>query len=271
MGLLAWSKSILHGDENASLPASEAVVAEVGGTVLAGLDFMTAVDAHMKWKMRLEGCINGTRSEQLQVDVVCRDDQCPLGQWIHNKGAEMFGFSEAFSDLKVRHADFHRCAGDVLAAAQSGDTAGALKLLQRGNYVTESQRIKKLLARMFVIASEGDAIDAHIRWKARLRDYIQGFSKEDIKVDTMFRDDQCTLGQWLSGIGRERFGQMPAFSVVRSRHADFRRCAGEVLAVARHGAKERALHMLEEGAYRDASDQMVEAIATLFQEQSSAS
>lgn len=267
MGLLAWSKSIMHGDESSFLPASEAVVAEGGGTVPAGLDFMSAVDAHMKWKMRLEGCINGTCIEQLQVDVVCRDDQCPLGQWIHNKGAEMFGFSETFSDLKARHAEFHHCAGDVLAAAQSGDTAGALKLLRRGNYVTESQRIKKLLARMFVIASEGEAIDAHIRWKARLRDYIQGFSKEDIKVG----DDQGSLGQWLNGIGGERFGRMPAFSVVRSRHADFHRCAGEVLAVARHEEKERALHMLEEGACRDASDQMLEAIATLFQEQNGAS
>ncbi|MCK9380880.1 MAG: CZB domain-containing protein [Sulfuritalea sp.] len=266
MGLLAWSKSIMHGDDNAFLPESGAGLAEDKESELAGLDFMTAVDAHMKWKMQLEGCINGTSTEHLQVDVVCRDDQCELGKWIHDRGAEMFGFSETFSDLKARHADFHRCAGGVLAAAQSGDTAGALKLLHRGDYVLESQRIKKLLARMFVIASEGEAIDAHLRWKARLKDYIQGVGKEDLKIDVVSRDDQCTLGQWITGIGGERFGQMPAFSAVRSCHAQFHRCAKEVLVVAQQD-KRRALQMLEEGAYPDASKQVAEAIAALFEGQ----
>lgn len=270
MGLLAWSKSIMNGDDNALLPTSEAAIAEDKGTQLAGLDFMSAVDAHMKWKIQLEGCINGTSSTQWHVDEVSRDDQCPLGRWIHDKGAEMFGFSEAFSDLKARHAEFHRCAGGVLAAAQSGDKAGALKLLHRGDYVQQSQWIKKLLARMFVIASEGEAIDAHLRWKERLRDHIRGVGKEDLKVETVSRDDQCTLGQWINGIGGERFGQMPAFAVVRSRHARFHQCAAEVLTVAQQD-KQRALRMLEEGSYRDASEQVAEAITALFEGQKVAS
>lgn len=263
MGLLAWSKSIMHGDDNAFLPASEAGGAEDKEAELAGLNFMSAVDAHMKWKIRLEDCINGTSAEKLQVDVVCRDDQCELGKWINDQGAQMFGFSETFSDLKAHHADFHRCAAGVLAAAQSGDTAGALKLLHRGDYVMESQRIKKLLARMFVIASEDEAIDAHVRWKARLKDYIQGVGKEDLKIDTVSRDDQCTLGQWINGIGGERFGRMPGFSVLKSCHAQFHRCAKDVLVVAEQD-KRRALQMLEEGAYPDASKQVAAAIADLF-------
>ena len=266
MGLLAWSKSIMNGDDNASLPPSKAGVAGDTGTDLAGLDFRSAVDAHMKWKIQLEGCINGTSSTQWHVDAVCRDDQCILGKWIHNKGAEMFGFSETFSDLKAHHADFHRCAASVLAVAQSGDKAGALSQLHRGDYVLHSQSVKKLLARMFVIASEGEAIDAHLRWKERLRDHIQGVGKDDLKVDIVSRDDQCTLGQWINGIGGERFGQMPAFSVLRSRHAQFHRCAAEVLTVAQQD-KKSALRMLEEGSYRDASEQVAEAIATLFKGQ----
>ncbi|MDO8943494.1 MAG: CZB domain-containing protein, partial [Desulfobacterales bacterium] len=120
--------------------------------------------------------------------------------------------------------------------------------------------------------SEGtEAIDSHVKWKARLQAFIKGDSKENLEIDTVSRDDQCTLGQWLGGIGGERFGQLPAFSVLRSRHAQFHRCAGEVLAVARQGDKQRALQMLEEGAYPDASEQVAEAIVTLFEKQKAAS
>jgi hypothetical protein len=269
MGMLDWFKNIVSGGGSQAAPAVSAL--DEQSAELAGLNFKTAVDAHMKWKVRLESYINGTSEEQLKVDVVCRDDQCPLGKWIYDKGGEKFGFSETFFDMKAHHALFHRSAGDVLSAAQAGDKAAATKLLHGGDYVKSSERVKMLLARMFVIASEGtEAIDSHIKWKARLQAHINGDGKEDLRVETVSRDDQCTLGQWINGIGGERFGQNPVFAVVRSRHANFHRCAGEVLAVARQGDKEKALHMLEEGAYPDASEQVAEAIVHLFAGQKTA-
>lgn len=263
MGMLDWFKSITRGEKAEAAQAAGPI--DEAGAELAGLNFKTAVDAHMKWKVRLEGYINGTSTEELKVDVVCRDDQCPLGKWIYDKGGEKFGFSETFFDMKAHHALFHRSAGAVLATAQAGDKAAATKLLHGGDYVKASERVKMLLARMFVIASEGtEAIDSHIKWKARLQAHIKGDGKENLDVETVARDDQCTLGQWLNGIGGQRFGHLPVFAVVRSRHANFHRCAGDVLAVARQGDKEKALHMLEEGAYPDASEQVAEALVHLF-------
>ena len=270
MGMLDWFKSIVQGDAKATAAAPGAE-ADDKGAELAGLNFKTAIDAHLKWKVRLESYINGTSTEQLNVGVVSRDDQCPLGKWIYDKGGEKYGFSETFFDMKAHHANFHRCAGGVLSAAQAGDTATATKLLHSGEYLRASERVKMLLARMFMIASEGkEAIDAHLMWKKRLQAYINGESKEDLKVEIVSRDDQCTLGHWINGIGGERFGQMPAFAVIKSRHAQFHRCAGEVLAAAQQGEKEKALHMLEEGAYPDASDQVAESIVKLFEQQKAA-
>ena len=264
MGMLDWFKSIVKGD--AAAAAAAAVPAgDDKGAELAGLNFKTAVDAHMKWKVRLESYISGTSTEELKVEVVSRDDQCPLGKWIHGHGGEKFGFSETFFDVKVHHAQFHRCAGDVLGAAQAGDKDTALRLLRGGDYVKTSERVKMLLARMFVIAAEGrEAIDTHVRWKERLHAYISGKSQEQLEADHVGRDDRCTLGQWIHGIGGERFGQLPAFAVLKSRHAYFHRCAGEVLEVAATD-RARALHMLEEGAYPDASEQVAEAIVALFE------
>ena len=215
MGMLDWFKSIVRGEGSASAVSPAAGAANDKESELAGLNFKTAVDAHMKWKVRLESYINGTSTEDLIVDVVCRDDQCPLGKWIYDAGGDKFGFSETFFDMKAHLALVHRSAGSVLAAAQADDKAAAMKLLHGGDYVKASERVKMLLARMFVIASEGtEAIDSHIKWKARLQAYIKGDSKEDLKVETVSRDDQCTLGHWINGIGGERFGQSPVFTVV---------------------------------------------------------
>jgi hypothetical protein len=270
MGMLDWFKGIVQGGDKAAAAMPEPG-ADDKGAELGGLNFKSAIDAHLKWKVRLESYINGTSTEQLNVAVVSRDDQCPLGKWIYDKGGEKYGFSETFFDMKAHHAHFHRCAGGVLAAAQAGDTATATKLLSSSDYLKASERVKMLLARMFMIASDGkEAIDAHLMWKKRLHAYINGESKEDLKVETVAGDDHCSLGHWINGIGGERFGQMPAFAVVKSRHAHFHRCAGEVLAVAQQGEKAKALHMLEEGAYPDASDQVAEAIVNLFEQQKAA-
>jgi hypothetical protein len=269
MGMMDWFKSIVSGDGKAA--AAAPAPADDKGAEVGGLNFKSAIDAHLKWKVRLESYINGTSSEDLKVEIVSRDDQCPLGKWIYDKGGESYGFSETFFDMKAHHAHFHRCAGGVLAAAQAGDKAAATKLLSSGDYLKASERVKMLLARMFMIASDGkEAIDAHLMWKKRLQAYIAGESKEELNVDAISRDDQCTLGHWIAGIGGQRFGHLPAFAVVKSRHAYFHRCAGEVLATAQQGNKAAALHMLEEGAYPDASDQVAAAIVDLFEKQKAA-
>lgn len=268
MGMLDWFRSIVKGEDKsvAQLPAAVGASEDKGAEV-AGLNFKTAVDAHMKWKVRLETYISGTSTEQLKVEVVSRDDQCPLGKWIYDQGGEKFGYSETFFDMKAHHANFHRCAGAVLAAAQAGDTTAATKLLQGGDYVKASERVKMLLARLFIIASDGkEAIDSHLKWKARLRDYITGVSKEDLQVDMVSRDDACPLGYWLNGIGGERFGAMPAYEVLKARHAHFHRCAGDVLAVAQKGERDKALQMLEHGAYPDASHHVASAVVGLFED-----
>ncbi|MCF8197480.1 MAG: CZB domain-containing protein [Sulfuritalea sp.] len=267
MGVMDWFKGIVQGGSAPTASAPKAAPAGEKSAEIAGLNFKTAIDAHMKWKVRLESYINGTSDEDLKVEVICRDDQCPLGKWIYDKGGEQFGYSETFVDVKAHHAHFHRCAGSVLETAQKGDKETALKLLRGGDYVKTSERVKMLLARMFIIASEGRAaVDTHIKWKSRLQSYVKGESAEMFDVDTVSRDDQCAVGQWIHGIGGERFGKSPAFLAVRDHHAHFHRCAGEVLGQVQKGDKDRALQMLESGAFAEASSNVVESIVVLFEE-----
>lgn len=151
MSALDWFKRMMgqKADEAAPPPPADASME------VAGLNFMTAIEAHIKWKSRLENYIQGTSSEDLKVETVCRDDQCPLGKWIYSTGGQRFGTIDTFGEMKGQHALFHQCAGRILETAQAGKKDEAMRLLQYGDYVRASEQVKRLLAKLYVRLNAG--------------------------------------------------------------------------------------------------------------------
>jgi hypothetical protein len=153
MGLFDWLKPNQGADDGSDLEAL-AANEEGQGAMLGGLNFMSAIDFHMRWKARLENYIHGNSGEDLRVDMVCRDDQCQLGQWIYGLGGDNFSGLDTFSEMKMQHAQFHICAGKVLSIARLGQKDEALRLLQQGDYLRASERVKMLLAKLYVQIAE---------------------------------------------------------------------------------------------------------------------
>lgn len=120
------------------------------------IDFFTAIEAHVRWKIRLEAYIAGSSDEKLDPDVVGRDDQCALGKWIHSSGGVRFGSHPKFPELRDIHAQFHRCAGEVIRAIDRGDTEQARNSLAKGDYARYSQRVKAELARLALELDDWD-------------------------------------------------------------------------------------------------------------------
>ncbi len=108
------------------------------------------------------------------------------------------------------------------------------------------------------------AIDAHVRWKVRLRTFMGG-KGEKLESATVARDSACDLGKWIySEAGRNRSN--PAFEALRKEHANFHRCAAAVVKSVEDGRKDAAASMIEAGsAFADASMKTVNAIRTLRQ------
>lgn len=121
----------------------------------ADLDFMSAIEAHVRWKIRLEAYIGGSLGETLDAGTVERDDQCALGKWIHGSGGARHAEHPAFEELKSIHAEFHHNAADVIRLVDAGKREDARKLLNQGAYATCSQRIKSKLARLSLELDEG--------------------------------------------------------------------------------------------------------------------
>jgi methyl-accepting chemotaxis protein len=76
--------------------------------------------------------------------------------------------------------------------------------------------------------SFNDATKAHIKWKARLIDYINGRSDEKLEVSKVCRDDQCDLGRWIHGDAK-RYTLKPQYKNLREMHAAFHKTVGGIV------------------------------------------
>ena len=104
-----------------------------------------------------------------------------------------------------------------------------------------------------------EAVAAHTNFKLRLRGFCHGTEKMDPAV--VGRDDQCAMGKWIYGDGA-KYESHPECGTVKTEHAQFHKCAGEVAQAVADGNSHAAERMLddERSKYNQASTTTVRAI-----------
>ncbi|MFA6121249.1 MAG: CZB domain-containing protein [Sideroxydans sp.] len=91
-----------------------------------------------------------------------------------------------------------------------------------------------------------EAVEAHLAWKLRLTDYLQGRSKEDLQPHNICVDNRCVLGKWIHGPGKTRFGEIKLFQELTDEHAKFHYYASKVVEAHQGGNTQLAEKMLIE-------------------------
>jgi methyl-accepting chemotaxis protein len=112
----------------------------IQATIRSEINISDAIAAHMKWKGRLQSYLDGTSEEKLDPMVICRDDQCVLGKWIHGPALNYFHNDEGFHKLRSDHANFHFVAGNVVKKVQEEDKPGA-DMLMKNDYAQASREV----------------------------------------------------------------------------------------------------------------------------------
>jgi Chemoreceptor zinc-binding domain len=97
-------------------------------------------------------------------------------------------------------------------------------------------------------------INAHVMWKQRLLACIEGRSEEKLDPEVICRDDQCALGKWIYGEGKQ-FESLDEYDVVREQHAHFHLSAAEVVKLAQSGNANSASTLLN-GEYSRISERL---------------
>jgi len=100
--------------------------------------FADATQAHIKWKNRLVNYVSGKSDEHLEVEKVCRDDQCPLGGWIYGQ-AQKHAHMREYKELKIAHAEFHQSVGEIVQCVHDNKQPEARQLLG-GTFSKTSKR-----------------------------------------------------------------------------------------------------------------------------------
>jgi methyl-accepting chemotaxis protein len=137
--------ALSHAVDRFTLPAGMQAV-EARAEAVADFDFDRAIAAHRDWKVKLRKAI--AQKEQLDADSICRDDRCPLGQWLHGPGGAQWGSRPTFVALLERHAAFHVAAGDVARRINAGSYADAERLIGSGSpFASTSTEVATLLTR----------------------------------------------------------------------------------------------------------------------------
>ena len=93
------------------------------------LNIDVAIASHENWKVRLHAYLDGKSSETFEPDVICFDNRCDLGQWIHGPGQERLGKYPGFTALVDNHKMFHYAASNVVSLNQAGKNDDARKML----------------------------------------------------------------------------------------------------------------------------------------------
>ena len=158
MGMFDWFRRLARGgtDPEPKDTGPGPGLAGATETEAGGLDFYKAIEAHQRWKVRLSAYVTGESDERLDWTVICRDDQCALGQWLHGGARPPDGHEGLFSRLVQEHAQFHQYAGEVVQLADRGDKEAAQKLIGTGAYARASRQVIASLSQLF-LALRGDA------------------------------------------------------------------------------------------------------------------
>lgn len=109
-----------------------------------------------------------------------------------------------------------------------------------------------------------DAIAAHIKWKVRLTQFIDGTGTEKLASATVCKDNLCDLGKWIYGDGM-KFKSLPHYQDLVKKHANFHICAADVVKKVEGGDKGGAKSALG-GPFAVASKETVTAIMELKKE-----
>lgn len=115
------------------------------------------------------------------------------------------------------------------------------------------------------------AVHAHMAWKRRIREVIDGSSTESLSPENLAMDNQCVLGKWIYEQGAKVFGNEPEYQQLRAVHAHFHVCAAAALTQAQEGLRRQALENIETGDMAAVSRDTVNCLTQMYQKARQAS
>jgi hypothetical protein len=101
------------------------LTADAEQKMLAKMTVADVIDAHMKWKLALQGFVDGDPLVQFDPATIRHEEQSLAGRWINRYAAEHLSGYGAFFTLRAKHAQCHLLANEVVDKVMQGERAAA--------------------------------------------------------------------------------------------------------------------------------------------------
>ncbi len=118
----ADSSAELANESETLMKLSEDLLAVVGrfnlGEKQLLIDLEKAKTAHLAWKVKLRGYLDGRSA--LTREQAVSDHDCAFGKWYFGKGLERFGDIPEMSGVREPHAEIHKVIRNIIELKESG-------------------------------------------------------------------------------------------------------------------------------------------------------
>jgi methyl-accepting chemotaxis protein len=114
------------------------------GSDFKALDLSKAKAAHLAWKARLRGFLDG-KAALTQKEAVSHKD-CVLGKWYYGEGLEQFGHLKEMTDIELPHEEMHAIIKEIITLKEKGDPQAAEEIYNEVGPL--SQKIVSLLGQI---------------------------------------------------------------------------------------------------------------------------
>lgn len=92
-------------------------------------EIVKAMNAHGAWKLKLRAAIV-MKSSDVTPEIAKSDDKCAFGKWLMGTSvAPEVRADPHYQNVRQLHAEFHKCAGDILQHALGNQTDKANAML----------------------------------------------------------------------------------------------------------------------------------------------
>ena len=114
------------------------------GSSFKALDLSKAKTAHLAWKARLRGFLDG--KESLSQKEAVSHKHCVLGKWYYAEGLEQFGHLKEMKDIELPHEEMHAIIKEIITLKEKGNIQEAEAIYQEVGPLSE--KIVSLLSQI---------------------------------------------------------------------------------------------------------------------------
>lgn len=110
------------------------------------MDLGQEIENHLEWIDGIASLLGAEELSEADVKKITSHNTCELGQWLSAEGSDLYSGMSEFSQLVGSHELFHKLAGELIAAIQSGEDNKAVEV--EGDFIKMSQVVVGYLQKL---------------------------------------------------------------------------------------------------------------------------